>query len=130
MPLRIRHLPLGFLLLAGAPIVSLQNVGCYPAAGEGVDPPAFSFYFPVGLAVSKGGNVLYAVNSDFDLQWNGGTLQAYDLNAIRRDVLRTIANPNDPNVPRVTKPPPGAVSACPGRDGQTALGQTCAPPVQ
>ena len=54
------------------------HVACYPAAGEGVDPPAFTFYFPVGLAVSKGGNVLYAVNSDFDLQWNGGTIQSLD----------------------------------------------------
>src|SRR5580704_11411177 len=57
---------------------------CY-SGGGGTNPPTNEFYFPVGLAVSKGGTVLYAVNSDFDLQWNGGTLQSYDLFWIRHD---------------------------------------------
>src|SRR5678815_1241491 len=135
MPLRIRHLPLGFLLLAGAPIVSLQNVGCYPAAGEGVDPPAFSFYFPVGLAVSKGGNVLYAVNSDFDLQWNGGTIQSLDLRMIRRDTVAAIKDPTDPNLP-LAAAPDGGVNNCPGgppvisglNDAGVEPGWACAPP--
>ena len=58
---------------------------CYSGGGGGSDPPTNTFYFPVGLAVSSGGNALYAVNSDFDLQWNGGTLQSYDLFKIRQD---------------------------------------------
>jgi len=52
-----RHLAISALLLAA----------CYQS-GDGVAPPPNSFYFPVGLAVSRGGNVLYAANSDFDLQ--------------------------------------------------------------
>src|SRR5678816_3359143 len=67
---------------------------CY-TAGQGTAPPDKAFYFPVGLAVSKGGNVLYAVNSDFDLQWNGGTLQAYDLDLIRQHAVIAIGGTPD-----------------------------------
>ncbi len=82
-----------FFLAAGALVsVSALTVlapGCYSAAG-GTSPPPAALYFPVGLAVSHGGNVLYAVNSDFDLQWNGGTLQSYDLFHIRHDAAELI----------------------------------------
>jgi hypothetical protein len=60
---------------------------CY-STGTGTPPPMNTFYYPVGLAVSAAGNVLYVANSDFDLQWNGGTVQSYDLNAIRIDTVR------------------------------------------
>src|SRR5262245_25262597 len=56
--------------------------GCY-STGDGPDPPSSSLYFPVGLAVSPGGNVLYVANSDFDLQFNSGTIAAYDLYHLR-----------------------------------------------
>jgi hypothetical protein len=85
-----------FLLLrassACAAIVLAGSIApaCYPDGGGGSDPPTNTFYFPVGLVVSRGGNALYAVNSDFDLQWNGGTLQSYDLFAIRRDTGRLV----------------------------------------
>ena len=133
MPLRIRHLPLGFLLLAGAPVALSQNVACYPAAGEGVDPPAFSFYFPVGLAVSKGGNVLYAVNSDFDLQWNGGTIQSLDLRMIRRDTVKAIKDPTDPSLPLADAPngnncPNGPPVVSGLNDAGVQQGWACAPP--
>src|SRR5690348_16191099 len=107
---------------------------CY-SAGNGVAPPPNDFYFPVGLAVSRGGNVLYAANSDFDLQWNGGTVQAYDLHQIRRDAVATIADPTNPNVPYVQRPAPGACPSQPptnqveGDSTPTLRGQTCAPPV-
>jgi hypothetical protein len=87
---------LSFLLLRAGPacavaiIASSAVPACYPNGGGGTDPPTNTFYFPVGLAVSAGGNALYAVNSDFDLQWNGGTLQSYDLFAIRRDTARLV----------------------------------------
>ena len=134
MRLRIRHIPLGFLLLAGAPVAS-TNVGCYPAAGEGVDPPAFTLYFPVGLAVSKGGNVLYAVNSDFDLQWNGGTIQSLDLRMIRRHTVLAIQDPTNPNLPLAFIPDGGA-NNCPNGppvittvdDAGVEPGWACAPP--
>jgi len=63
---------------------------CY-SIGDGTPPPPATFYFPVGLTVSRGGNALYVVNSDFDLQWNGGTIQAYDLHAIRQDAAISAA---------------------------------------
>ena len=124
-------------LLGGAAITSaLIAVGptaCYPSAGEGVDPPALSFYYPVGFAVSNGGNVLYVVNSDFDLQWNGGTIQSLDLHSIRRDSVACIKDPTDPNLPLAQPADPGA---CPGGppvsttryDGGVQPGWACAPP--
>lgn len=40
-------------------------------------------YYPVGVAVSPGGHTLWVVNSDFDLQYNAGTVLALDLDRIR-----------------------------------------------
>lgn len=48
-------------------------------------------YFPTGLAVSPGGGVLYVANSNFDLQYDGGTLQAYDLGRLR-NVAKEVAD--------------------------------------
>jgi len=55
-------------------------------------------YFPVGLALSPGGHTLYVVNSDFDLQFNGGTVLALDLDRIRSNVgdLRASLDGNEP----------------------------------
>jgi len=102
-------------LLGALPVVALLTSDCY-SSDDGTPPPLASLYFPVGLQVSAGGSVLYAVNSDFDLQFNGGTLQSYDLALIRRDVMATLANP-----------PPGCPLAPPV--GST-LGEVCAPPVE
>lgn len=126
------------IFLAGAPIVS----SCY-STGDGTQPPPESFYFPVGLAVSRGGNVLYVVNSDFDLQWNGGTIQSYDLDQIRVDTATTIADeeslivlPKNISDNFVHQPGP-TVGQCPNTPiqnwadgtGRAPLGETCAPPV-
>jgi len=123
----------GLLALVGAGASGLSSA-CYPAAGEGVDPPALSFYFPVGLAVSRGGNVLYAVNSDFDLQWNGGTIQSLDLHLIRRHTVIAIGDPTNPNLPLALPPDPDA--SCPSgppvitavNDAGVVPGWACAPP--
>ena len=121
--------------------VSVGVTGACYSAGDGTAPPPNSLYFPVGLDVSVGGNVLYVANSDFDLQFNGGTIQSYDLNAIRQDVLRAIIDPTDPNLPLVR---PGHVEGDPAGDPcpydspvyrtdgsgfRQPLGETCAPPV-
>ena len=84
-----RRLALTYLIapLAVVPVVVLA---CY-STGNGTPPPPATFYFPVGMVVSQGGNVLYVVNSDFDLQWNGGTIQSYDLYGIRRDAAISAA---------------------------------------
>jgi hypothetical protein len=120
---------------------------CYSGGGGGTDPPTTTFYFPVGLAVSSGGNALYAINSDFDLQWNGGTLQSYDLFQIRLDTAALIqanltgkspgAVAGPPyNVQFVQTPPTSNCLTDPNGgvtnpDGtRVALGEICAPPVQ
>ena len=72
--------------LAAAAILSLAG-GCY-STGEGPEPKQNALYFPVGILPSPGGNALYVVNSDFDLQFNGGTVEAYDLQALRDVALR------------------------------------------
>lgn len=131
----------GFLRWVAAGVLALSPglADCY-STGNGSAPPLDSFYFPVGLAVSHGGNVLYALNSDFDLQYNGGTLQSYDLRLIRRHALLTIENPFDPALPLVRPPPTlpdGRVPSCKAGelvdlrpDGtKLPLGQTCAPPM-
>ncbi|MBK7586435.1 MAG: hypothetical protein IPI67_40380 [Myxococcales bacterium] len=63
-------------------IAALAVSGCYDT-GAGVEPPLERIYFPVGLALSPGQTRLYVVNSDFDLQYNGGSLQAFDLTRLR-----------------------------------------------
>lgn len=80
-----RWLPLIVLRCSVLAAFVTVTVGACYSGGGGVPPPPDQFYYPVGLAVSNGGNVLYAINSDFDLQWNGGTLQSYDLFLLRHD---------------------------------------------
>ena len=118
-------------------VLGLTGVASAPACyntGDGTDPPADQFYFPVGLSVSHGGTVLYAVNSDFDLQYNGGTIQSYDLRLMRQHVLLTIANPADPALP-LLRPASGSCPSNPaltktgGSINRQPLGETCAPPV-
>jgi hypothetical protein len=65
----------------------LAIAGCY-STGEGPSPKQNALYFPVGILPSPGGNALYVVNSDFDLQFNGGTVEAYNLHEIRDIALR------------------------------------------
>lgn len=114
--------------LALLPVLTLGAVDCY-STGDGTSPPLQDFYFPVGLQVSAGGTVLYAVNSDFDLQYNGGTIQSYDLGLIRRHALDLIADPRNPNVPILDREQL-ANTPCPGAVSLQPLGETCAPPVR
>ncbi|HEX2882108.1 MAG TPA: hypothetical protein VHO25_21460, partial [Polyangiaceae bacterium] len=60
----------------------LSLSGCFPP-GDGREPPLDQVYFPVGLALSSGGDRLYVANSDFDLQYNAGTLMVLDAERIR-----------------------------------------------
>jgi hypothetical protein len=127
----------GHALLCTAVVIGVASPACY-TAGDGTPPPMTSFYFPTGLTVSPGGNVLYVINSDFDLQWNGGTLQTYDLFKIRRDTAALV----QANLSRATSPPPGipflsswqqdCLDAPPPPAGNSfgvQLQQGCAPPV-
>lgn len=123
------------LLLSVLGAVALGLSGCY-TEGDGLAPPPKRFYFPVGLGVSSGGNVLFAANSDFDLQYNGGTLQSYDLHLIRRHAALTIQDPRSAELPLVRPAP--EQDPCPSNPGTTrtdgsgsreTLGEGCAPPV-
>jgi hypothetical protein len=120
-------------VMVGAAIL----VSCY-STGNGTLPPPESFYFPVGMAVSNGGNVLYVINSDFDLQWNGGTIQSYDLDQIRADAALLVVDPTAPSIAKNFTHQPGPMPGqCPNNPlvvwadgtGRVPLGQTCAPPV-
>jgi hypothetical protein len=62
------------------------------SAGDGIAPPLDAIYFPTGLALSKDARHLYVVNSDFDLQYNAGTLQSLDMEHIRQLVPRGCTN--------------------------------------
>ncbi|MGA2448675.1 MAG: hypothetical protein ABTD50_08375 [Polyangiaceae bacterium] len=105
--------------LFGAAAVWTLASGCYTTGGGGTDPPAQSLYYPVGLAVSQpAGRWLVVVNSDFDLQYSGGTLQTFDLAGIRQDAVYTIAYR--------TNPAAVSCSATPPTDGW--LGLACAQP--
>ena len=65
--------------------------GCY-ATDKGPEPPPSSLYFPTGIAVSPGGTALFLTNSDFDLQYTGGTVQAVDLARLRKMLPRPAEN--------------------------------------
>lgn len=69
-------LGLGVVLALGA------APGCF-STDNGPEPPEHALYFPTAIVASPGGNVLYVINSDFDLQYKAGTVQALDLGRIR-----------------------------------------------
>lgn len=131
--------------LCGAGLLCSLSPACYPSGGAGSQPPPDAFYYPVGLAVSSGGNVLYAANADFDLQWNGGTLQSYDLFRVRHDTAQLInANFAAPGTdagldiaflgpwpgPGECMSPALVANAPTNSNGsRIALGQECSPPV-
>ena len=68
---RLIHLVIPCVLLSG----------CF-GPGEGVEVPIDDIYFPVGLAVDENAKHLFVVSSDFDLQYNGGAVQSFDLNDV------------------------------------------------
>lgn len=71
-------------LIAAVGVVAAS--GCY-LGDTGLPPPHDKPYFPTGVVVSPGRTTLYVVNSDFDLQYNGGTVQAFDLGGVRSTKL-------------------------------------------
>lgn len=69
----------------------LSPAGCF-STDQGLPPPEQQFYFPTGLSVSPGGKALFVANSDFDLQFRAGTIQALDLVRLRAALPRLGAN--------------------------------------
>jgi hypothetical protein len=68
----------GAITLASGAVVA----GCY-INNEGLSPPLDSFYFPTAMVVSPGRSALYVASSDFDIQYNGGTVLSVDLQRLR-----------------------------------------------
>ena len=58
------------------------------AVGQGLDLPLDRIYYPVGLAADGNSKYLFVVSSDFDLQFNGGSVQSLSLERIRGLVPR------------------------------------------
>lgn len=100
------HYAGALIACACASFVSLA--GCFTVA-DGVPPPLDQFYYPTGLVVSPGRTTLYVANSDFDLQYSGGTLQALDLAALRKASrsLRVALNEG-----AAMQPPRATLDAC------------------
>ncbi len=63
---------------AAALVTCFAASSCFTGS-DGLLPPLDQLYFPTGVLVSPGRTTLYVVNSDFDLQYNGGTVQALAL---------------------------------------------------
>ncbi|MEP7120759.1 MAG: hypothetical protein ABJE95_07615 [Byssovorax sp.] len=61
------------------------GAGCF-LGDVALPPPADALYYPTALVRSPGGSTLYVANSDFDLQYDGGTVLALDLVNIRNKV--------------------------------------------
>ena len=131
-PMTCRRSPLA-ALAGGAGTLLLS--ACL-TTGDGRPPPLNDFLYPVGLAVSPHGNVLWVANSDFDLAFNGGTVLSLDLAAVRADAEKVRKDPADPTLPLAQAPvPAGACPADPpGYVPETSVRQpatqTCAPPVR
>jgi len=60
-----------------------------------VEVPQDQIYFPVGLAVDKDAEHLFVVSSDFDLQYNGGAVQSYDLGQLQAALPQRCATDAD-----------------------------------
>ena len=78
------------LVAASAAGLAVAAGGCF-YQNDGASPPDRGFYYPTGLAISPGRTTLYVANSDFDLQFNGGTVQVLDLVGIRSGLGQMLA---------------------------------------
>ena len=87
----------------GLAIALTASVGGCLVGAAGIVPPTTKLYFPTAVVVSPGRTTLYVANSDFDLQFNGGTVQAMQLSGPGglRTAARAVATSlaNDPTNP-------------------------------
>ena len=70
------------------------SIGCFPTS-DGLEPPLDRLYFPVGVALSAGGDQLYVASSNFDLQYNSGSLLVLDAKAIREHLPTACRDDDD-----------------------------------
>lgn len=77
-------------------VLHLCISGCLPDT-SGVTPPGDRLIYPTGLAITKDNSHLVVANSNFDLNYNSGTLVAIDLaqlDAIIEEIEGQLANGN------------------------------------
>ncbi len=63
--------------------------GCYPT-GDGPEPDDGRIYFPTAIVASPSGQYLFLANSDFDLRFSAGTVQAFELSKVRAEVAKCL----------------------------------------
>jgi hypothetical protein len=68
----------------------MLGAGCF-LGDVALSPPADALYYPTALVRSPGGSTLYVANSDFDLQYDGGTVLALNLINIRKKLTPLLA---------------------------------------
>jgi hypothetical protein len=69
-------------------LLAFGALGCFKP-DDGREPPLNRLYFPTGLALSPDGDRLYVANSDWDLQFNAGSVQVYDAARVRELLPRS-----------------------------------------
>ncbi|MDW8363594.1 MAG: hypothetical protein RMK74_14435, partial [Myxococcales bacterium] len=90
----------------------------------GVDPPRGRLAFPIDLALSPDGRLLYVLDSNFDLSHNGGSVQSFDVEALGRALRAGITVVEEPADELCLDPAPGGCGSEPVRvwRGQALLG--------
>lgn len=79
--------------LAQLLFLSVLSSGCFD--GAGLEAPIDEIYFPTGLALDKSGEHLIVVSSDFDLQYDGGSIQSYRLDDLFEQLPKRCADDDD-----------------------------------
>jgi hypothetical protein len=81
-------------LKISALLMSVVSGGCF-STGEGLEPPLNRVYFPTGLTLDADSQRLFVANSNFDLQFNGGSLQSWNLDEVRKRLPQYCASDDD-----------------------------------
>lgn len=63
---------------------------------SGLDPTPATMNYPFALGMDRDGSHLIVVNSNFDLRFNQGTVQAFDLELVAAEVGRSDCTQEDP----------------------------------
>jgi hypothetical protein len=68
--------------------------------GDGGRSPAVGvLHFPIAATASSNGRVLYVANTNFNLEFNGALVQAFDLEKIRAEARRAMAGERPASAP-------------------------------
>lgn len=82
------------IAMLGALGLSSVAAGCFEP-DDGREPPLDRIYFPTGIALSTDGDRLYLANSDWDLQFNAGSVQVYDAARLRASLPQSCESDAD-----------------------------------